>query len=92
MNGIDSSMLLLVAVQLFGVLSAGAARLSEGSVCQAISQWVFLAALPIVGIATGLALMVGPGAWVACATSLAVMILTTTCDLQAHRRSTPISL
>ena len=32
--------------------SAGAARLSEGSSCQAISQWAFLAALPLVGAAT----------------------------------------
>jgi hypothetical protein len=87
MNGFDSptALGLLVAVQCFGVLSAAAARLSEGSACQAITQWVFLVALPLVGAATVVALMVGPGIWVACATSLAVMVLTATCDLRISR-------
>ena len=54
MNGFDSTtaLWLLVAAQCFGVFSAAAARLSEGSPCQAISQWVFLVALPLVGAAT----------------------------------------
>jgi len=85
MNGFESTtaLWLLVAAQCFGVLSAAAARLSEGSPCQAASQWVFLVALPLVGVATVVALMVGPGIWVACAASLAVMVLTATCDLRA---------
>ncbi len=85
MNGFDSTtaLWLLVAAQCFGILSAAAARLSEGSPCQSISQWVFLVALPVVGAATVVALMVGPGVWVACAASLAVMVLTATCDLRA---------
>ena len=87
MNGFDSmtAIWLLVAVQCFGVLSAAAARLSEGSPCQSASQWVFLVALPLVGAATVVALMVGPGVWVACAASLAVMVLTATCDLRGRR-------
>ena len=87
MNGFDSTggLWLLVAAQCFGVLSAGAARLSEGSAWQGASQWVFLLALPLVGLATSVALMVGPGVWVACAASLAVMALTATCDLRRRQ-------
>jgi hypothetical protein len=89
MNGFDSTtaLWLLVAAQCFGVVSAAAARLSEGSAFQVASQWIFLAALPLVGAATVVALMVGPGVWVACAASLAVMVLTATCDLRVRRRS-----
>jgi hypothetical protein len=89
MNGFDSSasLWLLIAAQVFGVLSAGVVRLSEGSHCQAISQGVFLVALPLVGAATIVALMVGPGIWVACAASLAVMVLTATFDLNVRRET-----
>jgi hypothetical protein len=89
MNGFDSTagLWLLVAAQCFGVLSAAAARLSEGSPCQAASQWVFFVALSVVGTATGVALMVGPGVWVACAACLAVMVLTATCDLRTRREA-----
>ena len=85
MNGFESTtaLWLLVGAQCFGVLSAAAARLGEGSPCQAVSQGVFLVALPLVGAATVVALMVGPGIWVACTASLAVMVLTATCDLRA---------
>ncbi len=85
MNGFDPTVALwlLVAAQCFGVLSAAAARLSEGSPYQGLSQWIFLLALALLGVGTGAALMVGPGVWVACATSLAVMVLTATCDLRA---------
>ena len=53
MNGFDSPAVLwlLVAVQFFGVLSACAARLSEGSPRQAISQACFWI-LPLMGVAT----------------------------------------
>jgi hypothetical protein len=82
MNGIDlfAAFWLLVAVQVFGVCSACAARLSEGFACQIVSQCVFLATLPLMGAATCVALAVGPGIWLACATSLAVMVLTATWD------------
>ena len=42
------------------------ARLSEGSRRQAISQGMFLGALPLMGAATIVALAVGPGCWLAC--------------------------
>jgi hypothetical protein len=86
MEGFDTpaSLWLLIAAQCFGVLSAGVARLSEGSACQAAGQCVFLLALPLMGAATAVALLVGPGIWVACAGSLAVMILMATCDLRVR--------
>lgn len=89
MNGFDSAaaLWLLVAAQCFGILSAAAARLSEGSPCQAVSQWVFLVALPLVGVATVVALMADSAVWVACAASLAVMVLTATCDLRIRRET-----
>jgi hypothetical protein len=84
MNGIDllTASWLLVGVQVFGLCSACAARLSEGFACQVVSQWVFFAALPLMGAATCLALPVGPGVWLGCTASLAVMVLTVTCDLR----------
>jgi len=89
MNGFDSpaALWLLVAAQILGVLSAFAARFSEGSPRQAISQAMFLGVLPLMGVATLLALAVGPGCWLGCAATLAVMILTVTCDFRRGRES-----
>jgi len=89
MNGFDSpaALWLLVAAQILGVLSAFAARFSEGSPRQAISQGMFLGVLPLMGVATLLALAVGPGCWLGCATTLAVMVLTVTCDFRRGRES-----
>jgi hypothetical protein len=84
MNGIDSpaALWLLMAVQCLGVLSAFAARLSEGSRRQAISQCLFLAFLPLMGAATLVALAIGPGCWLGCSTTLAIMVLTVTWDFR----------
>lgn len=89
MNGLDSTTAfwLVVAFPCFGVLSAWAARLSEGSVCQAVSQWVFYVALGLAGTATAVALMVGLAIWAVCAVLLAVMVLTATCDFGARRET-----
>jgi len=89
MNGFDSpaALWLLVAAQILGVLSAFAARFSEGSPRQAISQAMFLGALPLMGAATLLALAVGPGCWLGCAATLAIMVLTVTCDFRRGRES-----
>jgi hypothetical protein len=84
MNGFDSpaALWLLVAVQILGVLTGFAARFSEGSPRQAIIHGLFFAVLLLMGVATLVALAVGPGCWLGCATTLAVMILTVTCDLR----------
>jgi hypothetical protein len=89
MNGFDSPSLqwFLLATQLLGVVSAFAARLSEGSPRQAISQRMFFGALCVMGTATIVALAVGPGCWLACSTSLAVMVLTVICDFRGGRQA-----
>lgn len=87
LNGFDSSasLAMLVAAQCFGVFCAAAARLSEGRVLQAVSRWLFFAALSMVAAATAIAYTVGPGIWIACATSFAVMVLMVTCDFNVDR-------
>jgi hypothetical protein len=89
MNGFDSPALLwlLVAVQFIGFVSACAARLSEGSTRQAIIQYVFFGILAMMGAATVVAYAVGPGWWLACSTTLAVMLLMVTCDFRNGRES-----
>ncbi len=89
MNGFDTPAALwfLVTLQVLGVLTGFAARLSEGSRRQAISQGLFFGVLLLMGAATLVALAVGPGCWLGCATTLAVMILTVTCDFRRGRES-----
>ena len=89
MNGLDSPLVpwLLLAVQPLGLLSAFAARLSEGSPRQGISQRMFFGALFLVGMASIVALAVGPGCWLACSTSLAVMVSTAICDFRGGREA-----
>lgn len=89
LNGFDSptGLSLLIAAQFLGVFSAFLARLSEGSCCQFLGQFLFFGALPLVGAATMVALAIGPGCWVACAATLAAMILTVTCDFRGSRKA-----
>jgi hypothetical protein len=89
MNGFDSPLVLwvLIAAQMLGILSAWLARLCEGSCCQAASQYLFFCILPLMGVATAIALAVGSCCWVACAATLALMVLTVTCDLRGRRES-----
>jgi hypothetical protein len=87
MNGINPSTLLwlFVAAQLLGVSTACLARFSEGKPHQVVCQWLFFGILPLVGLATMVALTIGPGYWLACATTLALMVLTVTCDFRGSR-------
>ena len=89
MNGLESPAMLwfLVASQFVGILSACAARLSEGSSRQAIVQNMFLGVLAMMGAVTVFAFAVGPGWWLACSASLAVMILMVTYDTRSGRES-----
>jgi hypothetical protein len=89
MNGLDSPAVLwlLVAMQFIGVLSAFVARVSEGTSHQAFSQGMFLGSLTLMGVATLIALAIGPGCWLACCTALAIMILMVTCDFRNCRES-----
>jgi hypothetical protein len=89
MNGFDTpaAVWLLVAAQVLGILTAIAARFSEGSPHQSISQGMFFAVMLLMGVANLVAIGVGPGCWVGCATTLAVMMLTVTCDFRSGRES-----
>lgn len=89
MNGFDSPAVLwlLVAAQLLGVFTAALARLSEGCPFQVACHRLFFAVLSLVGAATMVASAVGPGCWVACSATLAVMILMVTCDFRAGREA-----
>jgi hypothetical protein len=89
MNGSDSPGILwmLISLQLFGLASACITRLSEGSCYQALSQYLFFVALPLVGVATATALAVGPACWSACTATLALMLLTVTCDFRSGRQA-----
>ena len=89
MNGFDSPAVLwlLVATQCVGVAAAWLVRLSEGSACQALGQYVFLAILPLVGVSAMLAMAIGPGCWLGCSATLAVMVLTVTCDFRSSRKA-----
>ena len=70
----------LAIIQTAGLLSACLARLGEGSTRQAGCQWLFFGCLSLVGLATMVALAVGPGACLASGTTLTVMVLTATWD------------
>ena len=70
----------LVAIQILGMISAGVARLSEGSRSQASCQGFFFALLFLVGIATVVAVTLGPGCWLISSSTLSLMVLTVTCD------------
>lgn len=89
MNGFYSpaTLWLLMGLQFLGILSACAARFSEGTPLQRFSQGMFLGVLPLMGCSTMAAFAIGPGCWLACATTLAVMVLTVTCDFQSGRKS-----
>jgi hypothetical protein len=89
MNGFDSSTVLwlLIAAQLLGISSAWLARLSEGSCYQAVSQCLFFGVLPLMGAATVAAMTVGPGCWMTCSVTLAIMVLTVTCDFRGSREA-----
>ncbi len=87
MNGFEISapLWLFIAAQILGVFTAWLARLSEGSACQAMGQLAFFAMLSLMGMATIVAMGVGPGLWLACSATLAFMVLTVTCDFRASR-------
>lgn len=89
MNGFDSTALLWILgiAHVFGVISACATRLSEGSSRQAIAHLFFLGMLPLVGLATVMAFTVGLGWWLISSAILACMILTATWDLRDSRPS-----
>ena len=72
-----------VVVQLVGLVSMAAARVTERSVAQVFCQQVFCACLLVVGATTVLAVASGVSCWLMCASTLSLMAVGATLDL--HR-------
>lgn len=80
-GGLDFSQLCVISsVQVCGLISTALARITEGRRWQELFQRMFLALLVIVAFTTVLNLWNAPQQWMASATTLAVMIVTATCD------------
>ncbi len=80
-GGLDfSQFCLLSSVQVCGLMSAALARISEGRRWHALFQRVFIALLVIVAFTNVLNVWNAPQQWMMSATTLAVMVVTATCD------------
>lgn len=73
----------LGAIQVFGVIAAGLARLTEGTSHQTSGQWLCLISLGVMGCVCGVAIQFGPDAAAACAGTLALMTLITVADFSS---------
>jgi predicted membrane channel-forming protein YqfA (hemolysin III family) len=78
----------LMLVQLIGLASATIARLSERSAAQAWCQRFFFVCLGFVGLAAMLALACDSGYFLSCGTTLSLMAVGTTLDMQNAARAT----
>ena len=76
----------LGAVQVFGVVTAGVARLVEGTRHERLGHWLCVGGLAVIGTTCGAAVRIGPGAAASCAVTLAVMTLVAVCDLGTRQR------
>ncbi len=75
---------ILSGIQLSGLVSGFMVRLSHRSRGEGLCQWVFLACLGAVGIATYWSLRLSPFAWMACGTTLCAMVLMAIWDFGPH--------
>lgn len=74
------------AILLGGLLSALAARVSEGSRHQATCQWLFLLCLGLVGVTAIVELRDAPEAWLGAGTTFSAMVVGILCDFRRCRR------
>ena len=80
-SGVDFSQFCVISsVQVCGLVSAALARINEGRRWQELFQRMFMALLVIVAFTTVLNLWNAPQQWMGSATTLAVMVVTATCD------------
>jgi hypothetical protein len=80
-GGVDFGQLCVISsVQVCGLLCAALARITEGRPWQALFQRMFLALLVVVAFTTVLNVWHAPQQWMMSATTLAVMVVTATCD------------
>ncbi len=78
---------LLVIVVPIGLLSAWAARLSQGARYETSCQRFFLGCLILVGVATVASLGLEPGCWIISGATLSAMVLTVVCDFRGPSRA-----
>ncbi len=71
---------IVVVIHVVGLFSAWFARLSEGSHRQTQCQWLFLACLALVGVATLVASSLGAGIWLLSGATLSLMVLAAVYD------------
>jgi hypothetical protein len=80
-SGVDFSQFCVISlVQVCGIASAALARITEGRRWQDLFQRAFIGLLVIVAFTAVLNVWNAPQQWMMSATTLAVMIVTATCD------------
>lgn len=92
MPALDSSALLWIlgGVQLLGMTSALVARLSAGSVYEALFQRFFFLGFFLMGLATMINVATRPGMWLMSAVTLSLSLLVVVCDFRQSERSARI--
>jgi hypothetical protein len=80
----------LAIVQIVGLVSAPLARLSEGSRGQVPCHWLFLGCLAAIGLATMLAVHLGPRSLLFCCLTMSIMVLVAVWDFRAHPRASRV--
>lgn len=83
---VSPSLCALGAVQVLGVMTAGFARVVEGTRHERLGHWLCLVGLAVIGTACGVAVRLGPDAAASCAVTLAVMTLVAVCDFGSRPR------
>jgi hypothetical protein len=78
----------LGAIQVLGLGSAAAARVSEGSRRQRAYQWVFLGWLGMVGLSGVILAGLASTGWLISGTTLSLMVVTGTCQFGRTVRTT----
>jgi hypothetical protein len=78
---VSPSLCAIGAVQVLGVVTAGVARLMEGTRHERLGHWLCLGGLAAIGTTCGAAVRLGPDAAACCAVTLAIMTLIAVCDV-----------
>lgn len=82
-GGVNFSQLCVISlVQVCGLACAALFRITEGRRWQALFQRMFLALLVVVAFTAILNVWNAPQQWIMSATTLAVMVVTATCDFK----------
>ncbi len=81
----------LAIVQIAGLVSAPLARLSEGSRGQVPCHWLFMGCLATIGLATMLAVHMGPRYLLFSCLTMSIMVLVAVWDFRSHPRTGHIS-